>query len=311
MVEPALSPPLARARPPAQRGRGRGRGRAGGGVVGAAACGVVRGGSAGRPRRGGTMELRAQPRRRRRDPGPVSARCGRTGCLVLAPSLFEFGRAAAPGQGPGAGRVSTAPRPAKLLQRVGRAREGGRAHCGPRRRPAPCPASRCIVAAVCCASPGFPQPLSPAPPPALRPRRCRVRTTRAAGQAATMPASGGARASARAPASAQAPLSAPRAARRPGHSHPSWPRAPLPSAGPAPRVCRAGPALATLSFALRAPLRPRALRPVPPLPGSRPQRLGSPSTGKGIGQPGTLQGERRGRRAGSRSAWMDQPRETR
>lgn len=99
MVEPALSPPLARARPPAQRGRGRGRGRAGGGVVGAAACGVVRGGSAGRPRRGGTMELRAQPRRRRRDPGPVSARCGRTGCLVLAPSLCEFGRAAAPGQG--------------------------------------------------------------------------------------------------------------------------------------------------------------------------------------------------------------------
>lgn len=158
-MEPALSPPLAPAGPPAGRGRGRGRGRAGGGVAGAAACGVLRGGGAGRPRRGGTMELGAQPRGRRRNRGPVSAGCGRPDSSVLAPSLLGSGPSGCPGGGAGAGRAPAAPWLSEVAASR-RALSGGQR--GPLRAAAPPRALPC--------SPAASSALAPAPAGASR--RC-------------------------------------------------------------------------------------------------------------------------------------------
>lgn len=87
------------------------------------------------------MELGVQPRLRRRHRGLVSASCGRRVVRSWPLSRSAPSRAAAPGDG-GRGPDAAAPRPSEVAASR-RARSGGRrAHCGPRRSPAPCPATR-------------------------------------------------------------------------------------------------------------------------------------------------------------------------
>lgn len=293
-----MGTPPAPARPPAGRGRGCGRGRAGGGVVGAAACGVVRGGGTGWPRRGGTMELGAQPRRRRRHRGPVSAGCGRPGSPVPAPSLLGSGPRGCPGGGQARAGPPQPRGEVKLLHRAWCARAGGGAHCGPRRRPAACltvrlhPScwlpSRPRLPAVAARRPSSPA-RSPGPPAAALP----VARYPAAGQAPAIPAAGGAGASApipthdaggcpasgtftSLPASRASPafLPAPRARRPVVQPSPS-------SASPSPRLCAPGPP---------APGAPSSRAAGPR--GSRPRQRGSALRPQGTGS-GSRRGARR------------------
>lgn len=266
------------------------------------------------------MELRAQPRRRRRHRGPVSAGCGRPGSPVPAPFLLGCGPRGCPGGGQARAGPPQPRGEVKLLHRAWCARAGGGAHCGPRRRPASCPTARLHPSCWLPSRPRLPavaarRPFSPARSPGPPAAALPVARYPAAGQAPAIPAAGGAGASApipthdargcpasgtftSLPASRASPafLPAPRA-RRPGVQ-------PSPSlASPAPRLCAPGP--------------PRAWCPL--LPGCGParlpasaDRLGSPSAGKGVGQParGAPQDWGQGCAPGSRVAWMDHPRET-
>lgn len=317
LVEPALgAPPYSGPALPAARGRGRGRGPAGGGVAGAAACGVVRGGGDGRPRRGGTMELGSPPRRRRRHRGPVSAGGGRPGSPVPAPSLLVSGPRGCP-RGRRARTGTPQPRgQVKLLHRAWCARARGGAHCGPRRRPAPCLAARLHpslwlprrprLPAVAARPGGRSRSCRHA---ALRLRRCPVRARRPRGR----------RPPSRLQVAPRPPL-APHA-RRPGpasvrdrHSLPGSARPRLHLAQPrCPPPC--GPAPSVLGFALRAPLRPQVPAPHAPCSGaagprgSRPQQTCSAVRAQGRGS-GSRRGAGRWAADRSRFAWMHRPQET-